>query len=138
MAIWTYFDFVSPAGNNQIVEWLDDLTIQERSDLDAMLEFMSKQQQWSEPNFKSLSGKKHQGLGEFRFKSQQGTPLRLIGTKGDTPNSFIFLIGCSHRGKKYDPPAALDTAAKRKKQLANTATTCEHGEKTNGDEREDD
>lgn len=138
MAIWTYFDYVSPAGNNLIVKWLDDLTIQERSDLDAMLEIMSKQMHWQKPDFKWLSGKKYQGLGEVTFKSEQGTPLRLIGTKGDTPNSFIFLIGCSHRERIYDPPDAIDTAVKRKKKLAQDATICEHGDEKNGEELEDD
>lgn len=132
MAIWTFFDYVSPVGNNLILKWMQKLTVQERSDLDTLLDILSNQKRWQKPEFRWLSGKQ-QGLGEIRFKSAQKTPLRLIGTKGREPNQFIFLIGCSHKDN-YDPPNALDTAVKNNKKLANDASICEHGEKGHGEE----
>ena len=127
MVNWTFFDYVSPANSNPIVKWLDTLTTQERSDLRELLKYLSKVQNWQHPVFKWLRGKKYQGLGEIRFKTLQGIPLRLIGIKGNEPNTFIFLVGCSHK-ENYDPPSALDTANKRRGDLNKEATICDHRE----------
>jgi len=128
MTIWTFFDYVSPAGNDLIDKWVDRLSVSDRSDLETLLRILSRQKTWAANDFKWLSGKKYQGLGEIRFRSQQGTPLRLIGTKTDTPNHFVFLIGCSHRGTKYDPADALDMAVKHRKAVLNGAVVCKYGD----------
>lgn len=128
MAYWVFMDYVSPTGTNQIKKWANkNLTFQSRFDLEALLKMLAKQRQWGYPDFKVLSGK-HSGFGEVRFKSKQGTPLRVIGMKGEAADQYILLIGCSHK-ETYDPPNALDTAIQRKKELANkTGTICEHEE----------
>lgn len=128
MTIWTFFDYVSPAGNDLVAKWVEGLSVPDRSDLEALLRILSRQKIWVGDEFKWLSGKKFQGLGEIRFESQQGTPLRLIGTKTGTPNHFVFLIGCSHRSRKYDPANALDTAVKRRKAVLNGAAVCKYGD----------
>jgi len=122
-------DYVSPAGINQIKKWSKkSLTVQSRSDFETMLAILAKQKQWGNPDFKILSGK-NSGMGEIRFKSAQGTPIRVVGMKGETGGQYILLIGCSHKGKVYDPPDALDTAIQRKKTLATrTGSICEHEE----------
>ena len=129
MVYWFYLDYVSPAGTNLIKKWSrKELTIQGREDLETLLSTLAKQKQWSKPDFKTLSGM-NSGMGEFRFKTTEGTPLRVVGMKGNASGQYILLIGCSHKGKVYDPPDALETAVKRKRLLANkSGSTCEHEE----------
>lgn len=123
-------DYVSPAGTNQIKKWSKKiLTIQELSDLETLLGVLAKTKQWGMPDFRRLSGKNLAGLGEIRWKSAQGTPLRIIGTAGTTAGQYVLLVGCSHKGTVYNPPEALNTAIQRKKDLLNkTGSTCEHEE----------
>ncbi len=125
MAIWTFMDYVSPAGNNQITSWSEDtLSIQGQSDLNELLRVLSKTEVWVYPDFKSLSGNL-KGFGEIRWK-EGGKQMRLIGVAGVT-KQYILLIGCSHKGRVYDPPDALDTALTRKKTLdKKTGSICEH------------
>jgi hypothetical protein len=78
---------------------------------------MEKTERWEHPHYKALSGKQ-QGLGELRLKGDKGRPLRLIGFKGPGLDRFTLLGGCTHDGKKYDPPSALDTAVTRKSDLS--------------------
>jgi len=124
---WVFKDCVSPAGNNVIAKWVTSLTIQERANLEALLKILSRQKQWSMPDYRTLSG--HKGIGEIRFSSEQGTPLRLLGTKGDA-GEFILLVGCSHKGSVYKPPDAITQAFKRMKSINNDTgwSTCDHEE----------
>ena len=138
MAHWVFLDYMSPAGTNLIKKWSRKaLTIQGRSDLEAMLSILSKQQQWTEPNFKTLSGKHLQGIGEIKFKSEQNTPLRVAGIKGGADGQYILLVGFSHKGRVYDPPDALDLAVKRKQLLANNKGFTREHEEDNGEIEEE-
>ena len=138
MAHWVFMDYVSPAGTNLIKKWSrKNLTIQGRSDLEAMLSFLGKQKQWGEPDFKALSGKHLQGIGEIRFRSD-GASLRVAGVCGAIAGQYILLAGFSKAGqKKTDPADALDTAIERKKLLTQRrGTICEH-EEDNGEIEEE-
>lgn len=130
MIYWVFMDYVSPAGTNQIKKWSKKaLTIQERSDFETLLVNLAKSKQWGLPDFKRMSGGHMAGLGEIRWKSPQGTPLRVIGMAGTVSGQYVLLIGFSHKGQVYNPPDALDTAVKRKRELANgSGGICEHEE----------
>lgn len=132
MADWEFSDFVSAAGVNQIAKWIrKDLSIQEASDLEALLTILQRQAIWdNHRDYKALSGAKYQGLGEIRLPGDQRIPIRLIGFRDPDARiqRFTFLIGCRHKGRNYDPPDALNTAVKRKKDLDNArGNICEHG-----------
>ena len=131
MANWVFRDYVSSAGTNQIAKWARKvLSVQEQVELETLLDLLSKQKQWSERDFKTLSGKHLSGISEIRFKSAQGTPIRVLGMKGPGANEYILLVGCTHKGKVYDPAEALDTAVVRKNSLTNGTggSHCEHEE----------
>ncbi len=126
MSVWTFKDYVSPAGVNDVKGWYAALSKKGRARLDAILEHLEASQSWGGQEFKRLSGGKYQGLGEVRFKDE-GIPHRLIGMNGPGKGEYTFLIGCSHKDDRYDPPSALDTAVDRRKLLeAGRATTDEH------------
>jgi len=128
MKHWVFLDYVSPAGNNAIADWTEkELTLTERQEFETLLEILTKKKQWSQPEYKPISG--HPGLGEIRWKSSEGTPLRVACIKGPGPGEYTLLMGFAHKDKVYDPPKPFVTATKRKKLLARKeATTCEHEE----------
>ena len=130
MPRWLFMDYVSPAGTNQIKKWSrKKLSIQGREDFETMLSMLAKQQTWDSLDFKLLSGKHLQGIGEIIFKSEQGTPLRVACMWGTDESQYILLVGFSHKGKVYDPPTAFDLAIQRKQLLATgEGNICEHEE----------
>lgn len=76
---------------------------------------------WSRPHFRSLTN--YDGLGEIRISAQ--LEHRLIGYRGPVGFDFTVLISCTHKGKKYDPQDALNTAYDRyKSNEQNKLTPC--------------
>jgi len=124
---WKFHQFVSPAGRKAIVDWRSgDLSPgNERADLDNFLKSMAKLDKWEYPDIGPLKGKPNKGLTELRWRSGK-VPHRLIGYQiGE--HEYVFLIGCTHNAKKYNPPSALETARKRRDSLKNKeATICEY------------
>ena len=118
--VWRFKCYVSPSGRNKIQDWYDDLLIPEQADADEFLSNMQKKREWKMPDWKRLSG----GIGELRWRSE-GKQHRLIGFLQD--NTFVALIGCTHKQKRYKPDNAMNTAARRR-SLLNTGegSTCEY------------
>src|SRR5437667_874839 len=105
--------YVSPAGNNKIADWYEQLSTQERADADEFIKGMRKTQEWALPNYRpKLAG--YKGLGELRWTSEK-KEQRLIGYLKD--GAFFALVGCTHKQRVYSPPDALDTAKKRMKEI---------------------
>jgi len=104
---------VSPAGNNKIADWYSGLLPQEQADADEFIRNMRKTKDWKLPDYRpKLRG--YRGLGELRWVSEN-KQHRLVGyLKSGT---FFALIGCTHKQQIYNPPDALATAEKRKKEI---------------------
>lgn len=120
-------DYVSPGGRNQIAEWYKRFSPQVRSDFDTLLGILRRTREWRKPEFKLLKGKLYKGLGEIRWETAN-VQHRLIGCTGSQQGEYIFLIGCTHKGRIYTPPSALDTAIQRMKFLrTGEGGTREHG-----------
>jgi hypothetical protein len=105
--------YVSPAGNNKIADWYEALLVPERADADEFLKNMRKTGDWQMPNYRpSLKGYKE--LGELRWASEN-KQHRLLGFFGK--GYWYAVIGCTHKQQRYDPPDALETARRRKRQI---------------------
>jgi hypothetical protein len=105
--------YVSPAQNNKIADWYESLSAQGRSDMDEFIKDMRKTAQWQLPNYRpKLHG--YRGLGELKWVSGK-KEHRLIGYLES--GTFFAMMGCTHKGKVYDPTDALDEAAKRKSRI---------------------
>lgn len=125
MAIWTFFDYKSGMGNNQIGKWYDSLSAQEQSDFDEFLKILGKTKNWDKQDCKRLHSKQ-KGLAELRFSSCN-KQHRVIGQFGPERYQFTLLLGCTHKQNIYDPPNAMDTALERKKALEKqTGSLVEH------------
>lgn len=102
--------YVSPAGRNKIEQWYEGLSAVERADADVFIGRVRSLRDWGWPDYRPL----FVGIGELRWTSG-GKQQRLLGFfDGET---WIALIGCSHKGRVYTPPSCLDTAKDRKKQV---------------------
>jgi hypothetical protein len=111
-------EYVSPLGRPAITDWRNGLTTATRkADLDAFLKLKVTEEEWTSPDLRSLKGKQLKGLYELRWRSD-GVPHR-IGGFITPPNTFVMLVGFTHNAKKYDPPSALETLLKRRKQILN-------------------
>jgi hypothetical protein len=109
--------YVSPAGNNKIGDWYRGLSVQGRADADEFIKLMRRESEWKMPHYRPrLKG--YRGLGELRWTSEK-KEYRLVGyLHGGT---FFAVMGCTHKGKIYDPADALEQADRRKDQIQNGA-----------------
>jgi hypothetical protein len=105
--------YVSPAGNNKIQDWYNDLSIQGKADADEFLKDMRLTREWRMPSYRArLAG--GEGLGELRWPSEN-TKHRLLGFFRE--GYWCAVLGCTHKQQRHDPPEALGTAKKRKRQV---------------------
>lgn len=69
-----------------------------------------------------LEGKsKEERVWELGFQDSDGVQHRILGVfwPKHKRKQATLLIGCTHKGKIYDPPGCLETAIQRRKLLAN-------------------
>jgi hypothetical protein len=91
--------------------------------MDLFLKILAKKERWEPPDIKGLVG--FPGLKELRWRSGN-VQHRLIGHYHGT-QTFLLLLGCTHKQRRYDPAAALDTAKRRQRAVENgEARTCEY------------
>jgi hypothetical protein len=107
--------YVSPAGNNKILDWYQSLGISERTFVDEFLKNMRKTKDWSLPDYRPrLAGYKK--IGELRWLMNK-TQHRLIGFFAN--GVWYAVLGCTHKQNVYSPADALKTADKYRKQIEN-------------------
>jgi len=115
--------YVSPGGNNKILEWYRGLLIQEQADADEFLRNMRITRDWQMPHYR-LRLRNGEGLGELRWVSMN-KQHRLLGffMRGH----WRAVVGCTHKQQRYDPADALYTAVKYKRQIERgEATTVDY------------
>lgn len=123
LAKWTFRFYVSASGRRVVEKWYEEQDDAVQAKFDAVLEYLSQRDlsEWIRPDYAPLSGRQS-GLGELRF-SHGGKVYRPLGCFGPERFEFTILIGCSKKGRRYDPPDALDTALDRKKFIAEIGRT---------------
>jgi hypothetical protein len=110
MALWRFWDYCSPAGNN-LIEWYQDLPDEAQAEFDVTLKTLSITEDWRGlSEFDSLG---RDGLCEIRFKAAK-IQYRPAGFFGPGIKSFSIYVGCSKKGNIYTPPDAFDLAIKRR------------------------
>ena len=115
--------YVSPAGNNKIADWYEDLSVQAQADTDEFIKLMRRTAEWKMPHYRTRLTN-YKSLGELRWSSEK-KEHRLVGyLKAGT---FFALMGCTHKNNIYDPTDALDQAKTRKAYIeAGKAWTVEY------------
>ena len=109
------FCYISPAGNNKVVQWIDGLDPNASEAARAVLRIMQRKRIWESPDWKRMSGSPDlKQLGEIRWETEN-VQYRVIGRLDKS--EFKAMIECIHKQKRYDPPDALETAEKRWKEI---------------------
>ena len=122
---WRFWDYVSPAGNNLIKEWVQGLSGEAQLFFNSILKNIrntDRPQEWI--SFKGfLSGKyRKEKIWELEFISDK-RQYRVLGVFGPGRKEATLLVGCYHKQRVYQPPNALDEAVKRKKGLSERRAT---------------
>ena len=109
---WRFFDYAG------FEEWYWGLSEEGRDTFDSMLKT-----NWNTPipkywnSSKMLQGEyKQEGLWEWCFFAD-GCQQRVIGIFGMKRREAIFLLGCTHKQRVYQPTDCLNTALKRAKEV---------------------
>ena len=126
---WKLWDYVSPAGNNMIAEWLEkDLLDDGRLMFEELLKNIVRVE--NHLNWVGLRPKPlKQGderIWELGF-SGDGRAYRILGDFCGEKEA-VFLLGCYHKQGVYTPADAKDQAFKRKGYLRDG--TASHNERT--------
>jgi hypothetical protein len=91
--------------------------------MDTLLDRIAKMQSWPIKICGSL--KNHPGCSEIRWTAEH-VEHRIFGYI-QSGNVFVMLVGCTHKGKVYDPPSAFDTMDDRKNAVeAGRAELCDY------------
>jgi hypothetical protein len=110
--------YVSKSGNNKIAEWYSELSGGEKADADEFLTIMRKVPfaNWKMNDYRSRLKGKAQHLGELRWQSEK-KQHRLIGFFSQ--GVWYAVMGCVHKQNIYNPPDALNTSERRRKEILN-------------------
>jgi hypothetical protein len=113
--LWTFFDF-KDGQNNVIQTWYDGLQEEEQDVFESLLKINGKEPlpiSWQ--GCKVLQGDaKSEKVWEWKFSCGR-IQQRLLGVFGPNRREAIFLIGCNHKQKVYQPRDCITTAIKRAK-----------------------
>jgi hypothetical protein len=116
---WKFFDYP-----DEIEKWYRGLSEEGQYIFNTILKVNQKAElptQWV--NCKALQGgPKEQSIWEWHFLAD-GRQERLLGIFGELRREAIFLIGCSHKQKVYQPANCLETAIKRAKEVRGRKVT---------------
>lgn len=110
---WRFFDY-----GKEIQIWYDGLTEDEQETLIDLLKLNGKADTpagWI--GWKMLTGEGKEGkIWEWRFHPS-GVQQRLLGVFGIGRREAVFLVGCNHKQRVYQPRDCIKTAVKRAKEV---------------------
>jgi hypothetical protein len=124
LALWGFRCYVLPSGRDVIDDWYSNQSDSVQAAFDVALEFLEQRprHEWRRPHFDLLSGDMRE-IGEVRFKADR-KEFRIFGFFGPGRSIFTLLIGASKKGSTYDPKSAMETASKRKDEVAADGSRC--------------
>lgn len=111
---WNFEQFTSAAGRQAITDWRKSaLSPARRAILDTLLKRIGKMESWPTGTCNKLKG--YPGKWELRWTAEK-VEHRIFGYYGG-PKLFVMLVGCTHKGKIYDPSGAFDILVDRERRL---------------------
>ena len=111
--LWSFKQFRSANGRDSITDWRKGLSPARRAIMDVFLDRISKMATW--PSGICDPIKKHSGFWELRWTAER-VEHRIFGYYGGL-RVFVSLVGCTHKGKVYDPHDAFKTMRDRKSKV---------------------
>jgi len=125
--LWVFNQFRSANGRDVISDWRKGLSPARRAVLDVFLDRIAKMRAWPIGICDPIRG--YSGYWELRWTAEK-VEHRIFGYYGG-PLLFVMLVGCTHKGKVYDPPSAFQTMNERNKKLTERKGTLSRYELVN-------
>ena len=117
MPIWTFYDFVSARGRNEIHDWLNSREVPKEAKINARIVSLQGFPIFPEQYFSSYTG--WNGLYELRVVFK-GVQYRPFGFYGPGHRQFTLVVGGIEKGSI--PKRLLEVADERRKIVTNDAT----------------
>jgi hypothetical protein len=112
---WRFEQFTSATERKAISDWRRNvLSPARRAIFDTFLDRIAKMESWTTEICRPLKGR-YSGRWELRWTAEK-VEHRIFGYYSG-PKVFVMLIGCTHKGKIYDPPGAFETMMDRLRKL---------------------
>ena len=124
MKLRTFRDYIDDSGRNVITEWLHDLPMEARLEINTRIQYLEVSDQLRRPDAAMLSGK-CDGLFELRIR-YKGIQYRPLACHGPARAQVTLLVGAIKKGNRFEPLSACDTAQKRKARIHEPGRTDEH------------
>lgn len=112
-AVWKFYDY-GTKGKNPVDGWLSVQPEMVRYLFEAVFKSNSKiddPKNWNDSR-KMEGALKKDGIWEYRI-DYANVQYRLFGIFGHSRKQAVFLIGCTHKMRVYDPHDCMKTAIKR-------------------------
>ncbi len=122
---WTFKNFVSDRGENDIRKWINTLPKKVRFKIDARIRYLQEVDQLKYPYVEKWTGV--EDLYEVRI-GFSGVMYRILGCYGIKRHEFFLLIGAVEKDWKLEPRNAVDIAEARMQLISNRSNFCEHFE----------
>jgi hypothetical protein len=117
--LWTFRQFRSLANEkDSISDWRKRLSPARRATLDIFIDRIAKMSVWPRGICDPIRGKKYKGYWELRWTAEK-VEHRIFGYFSGQ-FLFVMLVGCTHKGKVYDPPSAFETMKDLRRKLDDT------------------
>jgi hypothetical protein len=113
MWVWGFEQFRSASGRDTISDWRKRLAPARRAVFDVFMDRIAKMTKWPVGICDPIRG--HAGLWELRWTAEK-VEHRILGYYGG-PHLFVMLLGCTHKGRVYDPPEAFQTIKDRRRKI---------------------
>lgn len=124
LSLWSFAQFRSAKGRESITDWRKGLSPARRARLDVFLDRIAKMHKWPPGICDPIRG--HSGFWELRWTAEK-VEHRIFGYYGGSL-CFVMLVGCTHKGKVYDPQSAFETMEDRKERIDRKEGTLSHYE----------
>ena len=115
MHVWRFRQFKATSGRKAIDDWRSALSPARRAIFDIFLDRIAKMNAWPTGTCNPI--RNHAGCWELRWTAEK-VEHRIFGYYSGE-KEFAMMVGCTHKGKVYDPPGAFDTLDTRKGQAEN-------------------
>lgn len=122
---WTFKNYVSASGENEVLAWLNDLPKQAKAKINAMIRRLELLEDLRMPQVRQLHGQ-CSDLFELRIKGAGNIQYRPICCHCPENKEVTILTGATERGGKFVPRSACSTAQMRKAEIAEKGRTCDH------------
>jgi hypothetical protein len=113
MDVWDFREYQSATGRLPVSEWHEALSPGNQARADRFMRIARQLERLEMPYFRQ-----YQELLEARWHGENNVPHRIFC---DVPSGrrLIFLCGCTHKGRRYDPTNAYNTAVQGRKEIQN-------------------